>query len=407
VTVWQPRRFYRSAEHRLLGGVAGGLAAHLGTDVALVRLAFVLLVPLRGVGVLAYAAFWVLVPISEGASERPRRPGPGTTRPAGRQGAIAAGLGLAVVLAVLLSVVEGGPPTVVAAAAVVAGLGVILLWWQADEAQRARWRSMGGGFRGWGLVRAVAGVVLIVTGGTLFLAARGELGEALDGLLGSAVILTGVGLVFAPYWLRMARELADERRARIRSQERAELAAHVHDSVLHTLTLIQRNVADPRSVARLARAQERELRGWLYPPPPGAERRLAAAVREVAAEVEDAHDAQIDVVCVGDCALAEDLEPLLQAAREGMVNAAKYAGDESISVYVEVEADQVTLFVRDRGPGFDPDTIPADRHGVRESIVGRMHRHGGSAVIRTGTRDGATRGTEVQLEITHGRRSGQ
>lgn len=195
--------------------------------------------------------------------------------------------------------------------------------------------------------------------------------------------------------MRLWRDLDAERHERIRSQERAEVAAHIHDSVLHTLTLIQRNSADPREVQRLARSQERELRTWLYAPRADPDQTFAAAVQKIVGEVEDTHGVPIDVVCVGDCPLDERLAAVLQAAREAMVNAAKYAEAPSVSVYAEVEGDEIVLFVRDRGKGFDLEAMPLDRMGVRGSIIGRMERNGGTATVRTAPGEG----TEVRLEI--------
>ncbi|MGH3390337.1 MAG: sensor histidine kinase, partial [Actinomadura sp.] len=219
--------------------------------------------------------------------------------------------------------------------------------------------------------------------------------EAREVLIATAVILTGVVLIATPWLLRLWQDLDAERRERIRSQERAELAAHVHDSVLHTLTLIQRNAGDPREVQRLARSQERELRSWLYAPRADPDETVAAAVQKLAGEVEDDHGVPIEVVCVGDCPLDERIGAMLQAAREAMVNAAKYAEAPSVSVYAEVEGEHVTIFVRDRGKGFDLEGIPADRMGVRGSIIGRMERNGGKATVRTAPGEG----TEVRLEI--------
>jgi signal transduction histidine kinase len=215
-------------------------------------------------------------------------------------------------------------------------------------------------------------------------------------LLSTLVIVTGLALLSAPWWIRMARELADERSARIREQERAELAAHVHDSVLQTLTLIQRHVDDPRTVARLARSQERDLRSWLYRPVADPDTTLAAALERAAADVEDAHGVTVDLVTVGDCPLDEALRAALLAAREALVNAAKYAADAPISVYAEVEPDCVALFIRDRGPGFDIEAVPRDRLGVRQSIIGRMQRNGGTATVRSTPGEG----TEIQLEVS-------
>ena len=195
---------------------------------------------------------------------------------------------------------------------------------------------------------------------------------------------------------RTARELADERRERIRSQERAELAAHVHDSVVQTLTLIQRNADDPREVTRLARAEERALRQWLYRPGAAQPGSFQAALEAAAADVEDVHGGAVEVVVVGDATIDERLAALVQAAREAMVNAAKYASDAGpVSVYAEVDPEQVQVFVRDRGPGFDLDAVPEDRLGVRQSIIGRMQRHGGRAEVVTSPGAGA----EVRLSM--------
>jgi signal transduction histidine kinase len=188
------------------------------------------------------------------------------------------------------------------------------------------------------------------------------------------------------------RGLAAERAERVRSQERAELAAHLHDSVLQTLALMQKRADDPREVAALARRQERELRAWLNGRRPD-EASLAAALEAAAQEVEDDHGVPIDVVTVGDVPLGERSAALVAAAREALVNASKFAGPEPISLYAEVEGDRIEAFVRDRGPGFDPAAVPEDRRGVRESIVGRMERHGGRATVHAAP----GQGTEVEL----------
>ncbi len=226
-----------------------------------------------------------------------------------------------------------------------------------------------------------------------------HLGAVLQAAL---AVLVGIALLVGPYVVRMTQDLSEERLMRIRAQERAEVAAHVHDSVLHTLTLIQRNAEEPREVARLARAQERELRAWLYRPEGTGKDEaeepdtLAEAVKKTAAEVEDHHGVPIEVVVVGDCPLDERLGAQLQAAREAMVNAAKYGGDGgAVQVFAEVEGATVFISVRDRGPGFDVDAVPEDRMGVRESIIGRMQRNGGTARLRSAP-DG---GTEVELEM--------
>ena len=207
----------------------------------------------------------------------------------------------------------------------------------------------------------------------------------------------GLALITGPFWVRMGRDLASERRKRIRSEERAEVAAHLHDSVLQTLALIQRNADDPRAVVTMARRQERELRGWLFENEqdlPGAET-LAAGLARAGEEVEGLHGVSIDVVAVGDLPLDDRTRALVAAAREAMVNAAKWSGDTTVSVYAEVRDGEASVFVRDWGAGFDVDAVAPDRHGVRESIVDRMARHGGKAVVRSTVGEG----TEVELRL--------
>lgn len=397
------RRLRRAADARVVAGVAAGLAEHLAVDVVLVRIAFALLVAFSGAGILLYAAFWAVVPGLPVSAARV--PVAGQTRLLALVGiGLLAAAGLAVALVVRPDSTAAGWPFVVA------GVGVALIWRQAGDAQRARWAALPGrlawraatpepratqaGRRGMTVLRIAAGVSLVAVGMTGFLAANGALVQARQGLLSTVVVVAGLALVSAPWWLRMASELAGERRERIRSQERAELAAQLHDSVLQTLALIQRHADDPRSVQGLARGQERELRSWLYAPArTAAGDRLATALEEVAADVEEAHGVTVDVVVVGDCELSERTAALVQAAREAMVNAARHSGASAVSLYAEVEDRRVSLFVRDRGCGFDPAAVPADRFGIAESVVGRMARYGGTA--RLSSRRGE--GTEVEL----------
>jgi signal transduction histidine kinase len=193
------------------------------------------------------------------------------------------------------------------------------------------------------------------------------------------------------------RRLTVERSARIRSQERAEVAAHLHDSVLQTLALVQRRAGDPSEVAKLARHQERELRSWLAGAEARPRERLADALRAAAEEVEEAHGVPVEAVVGGDAALDERLEALVAAAREALTNAAKFASEGGeVRLYAEIENGTAKVFVDDRGPGFDPEAIPADRRGLRESIIGRMRRHGGRVEIRSAPETG----TEVELEMS-------
>jgi signal transduction histidine kinase/phage shock protein PspC (stress-responsive transcriptional regulator) len=404
----RPPRLYRSAEGRLVGGVAQGLALHLGLDAWVVRAAFVLLAVSGGAGVVAYVAFWALVPLSPDGrppGREPSTPAAGAPDPgrAGddqtyRVGPLLA-LGALAVGGLLLVQQIGIDPTAAAAIPfLVLGLGVALLWRVADDSQRARWRrtardSVSGRTAG---VRVLLGLGLVVVGAAALVGAVRGVQAAVDGLVGGLVVSAGVALVAGPWLYRNARDRAEERRELIRSQERADLAAHVHDSVVQTLTLIQRNADDPREVTRLARSEERALRQWLYRrggPDPGMFR---SALESAAAEVEDAHGGTVSVVVVGDAAVDERLGALVQATREAMVNAVKYAaGGGPVSVFAEIEPTQASVFVRDRGPGFDLDAIPQDRLGVRESIVGRMTRHGGVAKVDSTPGEG----TEVRLTM--------
>jgi signal transduction histidine kinase len=239
--------------------------------------------------------------------------------------------------------------------------------------------------------------VLVLAGLGAFLAANDALAAARQVVVAFLVAVAGLALILAPWIRRMTKELAEERRERIRSEERAEMAAHLHDSVLQTLALIQRKADQPRELVSLARRQERELRSWLYGNANPTSGTLASAMEAMAAEIEDVHGVEVDVVSVGDAPLSGSVDALVQAAREAVVNAAKHSGASSVSVYVEANGEHVTAFVRDRGHGFDPDGVPADRQGIASSIRDRMARHGGNATITSSSTDG----TEVMLELRH------
>jgi signal transduction histidine kinase len=252
-----------------------------------------------------------------------------------------------------------------------------------EEAERLSW--------------AAFAVAVLLGGALFFFWASGDLEAAGDVALAALVVTLALGLISAPLWWTMARRLAAERMARARSQERAEVAAHLHDSVLQTLALVQKRADDPEEVSRLARRQERELRSWLageQPLRPGE--RLADALRAAAEQVEESHGAQVEAVVVGDAPMGERAEALVAAVREALTNAAKFASDGGpVRLYAEIEDRDARVFVDDRGPGFDPDAIPGDRRGVRESIIGRMERHGGRAEIRSAPGEG----TEVELSL--------
>ncbi|MGH3096361.1 MAG: PspC domain-containing protein [Streptosporangiales bacterium] len=391
----EPRKFYREPDRRVLAGVCRGLATHLGVDPMIMRIAFVLLAVSSLVGVAMYALFWYFVPLAPEATDPRVGPPPKRKRDVGQVGAlIAVGVGLVL----FLQMVGFGVSGAIFWPLVVVGLGAAILWQQADDAQRVRWREAARARSKSAVVRTVAGTALVVGGIVGFLSLRGDLSQVREGIIFAVVAAVGVVIVAAPFVTKLTRDLSAERRERIRQEERAELAAHVHDSVLQTLTLIQRNAEDTREVQRLARAQERDLRTWLYKPSTDQETKFAAAIQSLAGEVEDNHGLSIDVVCVGDCPLDERLGAQLQAVREAMVNAAKHSGCDSLSVFAEVEPEQVTVFVRDRGKGYEAHTVPDDRMGVRESIVGRMERNGGKAFIRSAPGEG----TEVRLEMERG-----
>ncbi|MGW0992869.1 ATP-binding protein [Streptomyces sp. NPDC002523] len=409
-----PRKLYRSGDGRWLGGVARGLAGHLGLPVVWVRLAFVGLSMANGLGALLYAAFWFFVPLGVGGVGDHKPPSlVGTETSAdGRRRLVARkpdkGQIVALLLMVIVSLVFVGNVNVTSQAkayllpAVLVAAGVALVWRQADNARRARWVEVGSRRRTLTLLRAGVGVLLVTAGVSAIFVMQGSAAHLGAVLQAAIVVLVGITLLAGPYLVRVTQDLSEERLMRIRAQERAEVAAHVHDSVLHTLTLIQRNADNAAEVRRLARAQERDLRTWLYKPEGTGKDEadepdtVAEAVRRNAAEVEDKHGVPIEVVVVGDCGLDERTGAQMQAAREAMVNAAKYGGDGgAVQVYAEVEGGTVFVSVRDRGPGFDLDSIPADRMGVRESIIGRMERHGGTARLRSVPGGG----TEVELEM--------
>ncbi|WP_369272923.1 PspC domain-containing protein [Streptomyces sp. R11] len=408
-----PRKLYRSSDGRWLGGVARGLAGHLGLPVIWVRLVFVGLFMADGLGALLYAAFWFFVPLGVGGVDA-QKPSTFTTETAtdGRRRLVARkpdkGQIVALLLMVVVAMVFVGSVDLGSGAkayllpAVLVGAGVALVWRQADNARRARWMEVGRRRRTLTLLRAAGGVVLVTAGVSGIFVLQGSAAHLGSVLQAALAVLVGITLLAGPYLVRMTQDLSEERLMRIRAQERAEVAAHVHDSVLHTLTLIQRNAENANEVRRLARAQERDLRTWLYKPEGTGKdeadepTNLADAVRRNAAEIEDKHGVPIEVVVVGDCPLDEKIAAQMQAAREAMVNAAKYGGEGgAVQVYAEVEGKTVFVSVRDRGPGFDLDAIPADRMGVRESIIGRMERNGGTARLRAVPGGG----TEVELEM--------
>jgi signal transduction histidine kinase/phage shock protein PspC (stress-responsive transcriptional regulator) len=384
----------RDPDAGIVGGVCAGIAAQLGVDVALVRIAFVALTFAGGIGPIAYALMWALVPARGGAAavSIPRLTGRG-----GVQVGIGTGL---LLLALLLTFRALGVwwSDVVVWPLVGIAAGAALLWGgsgapaatpaAADERPPEEPAAVAS--------RTGLGIALVVAAGLAFLGATGALSAVRSVLLSVMVVAVVLGVIFGPWIVRLGRSLAAERAERIRSEERAEISAHLHDSVLQTLALVQQRSADPRAVEALARRQERELRAWLgRRAAPGDDEGLGAALEGAADEVERDHGVRVEVVTVGDVELDERSRALVAAAREAMVNAAKFGGGSAVDVFAEAGEDELQVYVRDRGPGFEPERVAADRRGVRESIVGRMQRHGGRAVITSR----AGEGTEVELSL--------
>jgi signal transduction histidine kinase len=425
-----PMPLRRQRDGRWLAGVCTGITRRYGVDLWLVRFAFVAATAAGGLGIALYALAWLLIPAREepGRADRPRER---TGRAAVE---VALGTGL-LLLSVLLTfralgiwfsdavvwpivlVASGGaliwrqslgsrspaaeapsprpartaqPPPAAArpapgtTAPATSPLAGALESLKADEGRRAAVA----------VSRTGIGIALVIAAGVVFLEATGALSAARDVLLSVFVAVVVLGVIFAPWIVRLVRSLTTERAERIRSQERAEVAAHLHDSVLQTLAMVQRRAGDPQEIAAIARRQERELRAWLAArPAPGQAARLAPALEAAAADVEERYGVPVEVVVVGDRDLDSAVEAMVAAAREAMTNAAKFGGGSAVDVYAESSDGRTQVFVRDRGPGFDPEHLPADRRGVRESIVGRMERHGGRASITSA----AGTGTEVEL----------
>jgi signal transduction histidine kinase len=359
----------RAERGRVLGGVAAGIGDSLGADPTLVRLVFALLSFAGGAGIVLYAAGWLLLPL-EGDREPSRR----------RR---AFGFAALVVAASLAASGLGLSDSIVWPAALVA-LGV------------AVYRSAGLGLR----IPPVVGAVLAIAGVAIFVGQNGAGGGG-SPLLAPGAVALGLLIVVGPWLWRLARERDDERDQRVRSEERAELAARVHDSVLQTLALIQREAGDPRRVASLARRQERELRAWLYPDGTRVEgESLSSALEAAATEIEELHGVRVELVRSGDCPLDDRVDALVLAAREAMANAARHSGTDEVSVFAEASDGDVVVYVRDRGAGFDPAAVPADRRGLAQSIRGRLERAGGTATVTAAPGEGA----EIELRVPASRR---
>lgn len=398
----------RDPAGKAIAGVASGLAAHLGMPVGWLRIAFVALVFLDGLGVLLYAVLWLMVPAGpreeaaglEAAKRQGLRP---QQRVAGVDAGIIFSIG-ALVVGIFWVVVTGGVwvPSRVFWPLVLGGVGVVLVWLQVDGsaesgprvADASIWRRLTTGSGPASVLRLVGGLVLVGVGVSWILATQVGMAQLPQVLGAAALLLAGLIVVAAPSLYRTRRRLRAAEQERMRAETRADMAAHLHDSVLQTLALIQRQNTDATQVALLARRQERELRTWLYGEVPAAST-LRAALEDIRSDTEANFPIVVEVVCVGDSDVDEPLNAMVQAAREAVTNAAKHSNADRVDVFVEVEADVVEMFIRDRGDGFEPALVAPDRMGVRQSIRARMERHGGSVRIRTAPGEG----TEVTLEM--------
>ena len=411
-TVPEHSRATRVAEGAMLGGVCTGLARHLGWPVMVIRAGFVALLIFQFLGVIAYGALWLLLPPEsttaapglEAASRKGLR-GPARPRRRVDWGMLVALVAFGSGLLWLVQSSGFGVSQQLFWPVAFACAGAALVWRQADSAQQKKWREEAGGKvwlapfvarGGWpALVRVIVGLGLVGAAFGIVLAQEGHIDQLPEVMAMTTLALAGLAVVLAP-WLHRSRAALNQARAeKVRADARADMAAHLHDSVLQTLALIQRHADDPKAVSQLARRQERELRSWLYEEEL-PETTLKAALTAAAAEVEDERGVPVDVVVVGDCDTSDQVQALVRAVREALVNAAKHSGADKIDVYAEVDDERVEVFVRDRGQGFDLDGVGEDRMGVKGSILDRMERHGGKASIRS--RPGE--GTEVRLEIT-------
>ena len=398
----------RDPADRLAGGVASGIAAWRGLSATTVRIVFVLLALVSlGWAVPAYVLAWLLIPAAGQDTSIGSR-----ARSDSRGIALAAGLVSLLVLALLVAgALNDGWFSNWAWPQLISVAGLVLIWRNATPDEQATLRRLAEplgaaaapakpGRRS--AIRLAIGALLIIGGAAWLSTMRASL-ALLRPLGGVVLVIAGIVLCLGPWWLRIARDLGLERQARVRAEERekerADIAARIHDSVLQTLALIQRRADDPQKIVQLARLQERELRSWLFegraPNEADADATLAFGVRQIQRDVEARYGVPVEAVTVGDCELDENLNALLAAAREATVNAAKWSGASIISLFAEVEPKEVSLVVRDRGQGFDPEAVPEDRKGLAESIHGRMARRGGTATGSTAPGEG----TKVLLKM--------
>lgn len=376
-----------SEEDRWLTGTAAGIAREVGVQPLVIRVSFLMLLLAGGAGGALYILAWAMMSGSAPRLAEHYEPEPKGATVTHRN------LGVGVFVLGLLLLLDFGDIGFIGSVVWPAGfvfVGALIAW--------SHTRNLNEGMSS--VARVLAGLAVGVGGVIAFATANVSAGQGLFALVFSLAVVAGVGVIAAPSLMRIGAALDTERQERIRADERAQVATHLHDSVLQTLSLIQRHADDPATTAQLARRQERELRNWLYTPQsPEGTMRVSAALQDMATSVEADHGVEVEVVVVGDVAMEAQADAsllaLLGATKEAVTNAAKHSGAARIDVFAEIRSGAAEVFVRDTGKGFDPEQINSDRRGIVDSIRGRMNRHGGAATIHSNPGDG----TEVELTI--------
>lgn len=379
-----------------VAGVCSGLSLHLGIPVAWVRGLIVAGTFLFGMGALLYVWLWVTVPQESAVRERVGSLAAPQAKVQKKRSfktvsgqMVLTGAAFLMVAFAVFTYQWWGPLDGYAVFPVVGVVtGLVMVWTQVPNL--AHWKTPK-------VLSLIGSGTAIVVISAVFLVARNDPTDVLlRGALIGIVVLAGVGLALAPIWLGLLRNLSQSRTREARETERADIAAHLHDSVLQTLTLIRAAADDPARVRSLALTQERELRAWLYTGHADAGESVAQALREQIETVESVYGVEIDVVTVGDRVPGPGDLAAIAAAGEAATNAVRH-GEPPVSVYMELTSDELQIFVKDSGLGFDVNEVPEDRHGVKDSIIGRVQRVGGT--VRYRTREDDFIGTEVRISV--------
>ncbi|MDR6938631.1 PspC domain-containing protein [Arcanobacterium hippocoleae] len=421
--------FYRQGP-RIFGGVCRALSVHLGMPAWIWRLAFIMLT-FTGVIPLLYLLLWILVPwyrreyeieIQNQRLARGLDLGPTSEDHESSKSwflLVAVLISAGAFFLITTGIAPGNREIRILGAGFMLLAGAGIIWSTPIDSQRNKRETtalnaarkvvavIGGGI-------CVVGAVILV----LEIAPRNPFFLSLTIALITVITLC---LVFYPAVLRLKFSLRETAAQKARESVRADMAAHLHDSVLQSLALIRARADDADAVRTLARLQEQDLRKYLYSERQNEDTSTAALLREIAQELERRYQKEINTVITGDCKPDTSVRAVLAATREAITNACKYGGEKEVSLYAElrqtmagqksgetvqqahlaVQKDHLILrqsievWIRDRGPGFDPHTIAPDRAGIRDSIIGRLRRIGGSAEIRSPLQSG---GTEVHLK---------